>query len=1156
MVFLRRKLTFIIGTVLFFVSLMFMISQLDSPATSPRAYNDQQDQVHILQSKLQNLEKELEHNKDALDMVRVNMDKMLKIGNVHDALQRKELEDLIRLPAEQGFRMQADIPKFHVRWNASSDKQVCQALSYTGSNAEIDMIDVCEKLPFANLDGGVWKQGYPIDTSDAEWVGQKLRVFVVPHSHNDPGWLKTVDKYFLDQTQHILNNIMDVLSQDPVRKFIWAEMSYFSMWWDIATPERKEKAKKLVANGQLEMVTAGWVMNDEANTHYFAMIDQMIEGNEWLSRTIGITPRSGWAIDPFGHSSTMAYILKKMEFENMLIQRVHYAIKKQLSLQKSLEFRWRQAWASDESTDILCHMMPFYSYDVPHTCGPDPKICCQFDFARLPGTKLNCPWKIAPVAINEGNVAQRAALLLDQYRKKSKLFKSNTLLVILGDDFRYSLMKETVDQFENYAKIFAHVNSHPELNAELQFGTLSDYFDALKADLGGADKLPTLRGDFFTYADREDHYWSGYYTSRPFHKMQERVLESHLRGAEILFSLALSVTRKSGMSESFASTLFPLLVQARQDLGLFQHHDGITGTERDHVLIDYGNRLMRSVTNSKRIMAASAQMLLVDSSSFDSNTHFFDMDEVYNAQNQPPTPTVIKIPSESNNAATVVLYNSLAYERTGVISLNVNIPNVIVRSSAGEVIQSQINPVWSDNMQFAADQYQLLLLATIPATGLTMYTISAGESSFASTVQVYNVDSITGLKSGPFEVSSGPAGDSFELQNEYLVARFATTNGFLQSLTNMVDGTFSKVGINFVTYTSRMSKDKSGAYLFLPAGEAQPHVGPDQRPLVRVMRGPIASEVNVVLPNLIHSVTVYSGDGRGSQPLGLHVCNKVDIRSGYDNKEIAMRLKTDVQSGRNFYTDLNGFQMQKRTYYEKLPLQANFYPMPTTVYIQDREKRLSLLTAQPLGVGSLREGEMDVILDRRLMQDDNRGLGQPVKDNVLTPESFVILIEKWDQAATDKSTSKFGYPSLAAHNILWEMLHPVRSFSVQQTLGDAGPMKPRFQPLKDRSWPCDLHLLNLRAIHSKTGKFPTDETALLLHRVGYECSLESHKHFKPSCHMSEGTQTQSVPVTSIFSVSSVQTSSLSLQKDGHILNSDSTLKVPPMEIEAFKVKLM
>ena len=64
-------------------------------------------------------------------------------------------------------------------------------------------------------------------------------VHICPHSHDDVGWLKTVDEYFYgDKTdvqrtniQVELTSVMTSLLANPKRKFMEVEMKFFSKWF-------------------------------------------------------------------------------------------------------------------------------------------------------------------------------------------------------------------------------------------------------------------------------------------------------------------------------------------------------------------------------------------------------------------------------------------------------------------------------------------------------------------------------------------------------------------------------------------------------------------------------------------------------------------------------------------------------------------------------------------------------------------------------------------------------------------------------------------------------------------------------------------------------------------------------------------------------------
>eukprot|EP00095_Tigriopus_kingsejongensis_P010888 maker-scaffold1216_size55193-snap-gene-0.9 protein:Tk10888 transcript:maker-scaffold1216_size55193-snap-gene-0.9-mRNA-1 annotation:"alpha-mannosidase 2" len=1113
-------------------------------------------ELGALENKLKNLESDLLFNQKTIDQIKKTVNDLRG--------QQIILREEAKVVRSQG---QATINKTF----ASIFKADYEFAQSAPNTCDIRMSDVYEQIPFDNPDGGVWKQGWDVtyDQKQAMEPANKLQVFIMPHSHNDPGWIKTFEKYYMDQTRHIFDNMVPKLLENPKRKFIWAEISYLSLWWASQPIEIREKVLTLITNGQLEIVTGGWVMNDEANTHYFSIIEQLITGHEWLRLNLnGYKPNNGWAIDPFGNTPTMAYLLKRIGFDGMLIQRTHYSVKKHLARTQDLEFLWRQHWDHDDTTDMMTHMMPFYSYDVPHTCGPDPKICCQFDFDRLPGGIASCPWKVAPKAITDANVAERSLTLLDQYRKKASLYKSNVVLIPLGDDFRYNTAREWDRQFENYEKIIDHVNSHPELNAQVQFGTLEDYFSAVRQSStakSGTDTglFKSLSGDFFTYADREDNYWSGYYTSRPFYKNMDRVLAGWLRSAEIIYSIMWAEMEYVGSDVmDMARPLMENLIYARQNLALFQHHDGITGTAKNHVVEDYGNRMLESINRLKDVLALSAHYLLTPSKSFyktpADNSLLFDLDETRESHFAIPTQTTLQIGS-SPETSKVVVFNPHARRRSEMVTVKISVPNVrlfkinnIEGEDEEESLPCQLSPVMDDQGQILNSEFYLTFLAQVKGLGLHTFYIRQlrpedGRNNDMSVASLKIHNSVKHpFQVAPFsEVVVVNEGTPFDMQNGYVKADF-DSDGILQSITSVDDKLKTEVKLEFVIYGTRKSGDKSGAYLFMPDGPAQ--ILKIETPIVRIVQGKLISYVEVFLPFCKHIAILKSSPGEDGT--GIQIENHIDIQR-YNNFEIAMRLSSSIKSEDEFFTDLNGFQMMRRKRMSKIPLQANYYPIASMAYIEDDHSRMTLISGQPLGGSSLASGQIEIMLDRRLVQDDNRGLFQGVTDNHITPHLFQLLLERKITNCQDEADDpQASYPSLLAIQLRHSMLNPMKRLLWMGVNHAIDGFSKSYEPLeKDVS--CDIHVVNLRTMQKSATKYePSDQSALILHRQGFN---GCYKAVGMTCGTNGGKISLEELFPELYS-SNVKQMSLSLLYDGLKVEKGFTVSIKPMEIYSFLLK--
>lgn len=346
---------------------------------------------------------------------------------------------------------------------------------------------------------------------------------------------------------------------------------------------------------------------------------------------------------------------------------------------------------------------------------------------------------------------------------------------------------------------------------------------------------------------------------------------------------------------------------------------------------------------------------------------------------------------------------------------------------------------------------------------------------------------------------------SFSINRDDFAATFDSATGHLQSIAigDKDERIVVKTAITFHLYEGY----KDGAYIF----------GPKKNPLdlsfkneVTVTRGSLFDTVVVNDTKDLVRVT-YKIPSNGLSESGLVIVMESNMsRFLYSN--LVMRISTDINSGRKFYTDSNGFTTVLRERMPSMPVEANFYPATSYVFIEtspkknkknfklwtgtggeakaELKKRLTVLMSDPHGVSSTSSGVVEVMLDRKLPYDDGRGMGEGVHDYTPTRTLFRLIPEEFlrsPELVKMDPSSRFRHPSLEVLKTL-EMMQRPPVFAVVTRI-EEDKVKSEFlntyPRINSSSIPPDVTLASLRNL-GDDGHLESISCHFVLHRLATE----------------------------------------------------------------------
>ncbi|XP_078066417.1 epididymis-specific alpha-mannosidase [Mustelus asterias] len=844
--------------------------------------------------------------------------------------------------------------------------------------------------------------GARLQPSDNSGKQDGIQAFVIAHSHMDVGWVYTVQESMHAYAANVYTTVVEELVKGKQHKFIVVEQEFFRLWWDkVATDAQKEQVHKLLDEGRLEFIIGGQVMHDEAVTELSSQILQLTEGHGFLYETFGKRPQFSWHVDPFGASATTPTVFALAGFNAHLISRIDYDEKETMQRNKKLQFVWQGSSSLAQQQEIFTHTMDQYSYCVPsflpfsHRSGfywngivvfPDPPKDGIYPNMSLPVT-------------NE-TIHDYAKTMVLNIKERAAWFRSSHVLWPWGCDKQF--FNASV-QFKNMDPLMDYINQHKdEFGVTVQYATLSEYMQAVH----NANLTWDVRKnqDFLPYSSEPFQAWTGFYASQNRLKGMARRANSFLYACESLFTLYLLRFPSGSIDKLWA---LQRIQQLRWAVSEVQHHDGITGTESPKVRDMYMDHLLQGMWAVKSVMAAIFQETL--------NTRKDKLDF--------PRPYSQDTRSTEDGSLQITVYNPLGWNITTVINISVAYSAVNVHDDAGNVVPSQIQKSASNST------FDLYVLVRLNALGYSRYLVKNKKSTCTKELDDQCSNNPASYRGRVITFDRKPASEwknpghrLLPLMNDCYLLMLNEDTNLLYSITDRFSQKAVKINQEFLEYHVNGDIRQgpiSDNYIFTPSGSAMlvsKSIG------MEIVTGKLVTEIRQYF---------YSNTSAGAKDYQYAIFTRIyRVPNGYDgsmlcnrieqeytvgpldlNREAILRMTTDLKTDRTIYTDNNGYQMMKRLYklHTNNTLARNYYPLVRTAYVEESGTRLVILAERAHGISSQADGQLEMMLHRRLWNNKEWNLGY----NLTLNDTSVVRPLFWLMLGSASTTSSLYQSGMA-----------------------------------------------------------------------------------------------------------------------------------------------